>query len=984
MRTRRLFALVVILTIFSFCFIMPVKAEVSSCMDNLSSLSNTDQITCLTQVIVQLTAQIAAIKAQQNQNQTPSNCYVFSKNLGYSKSGDTDIGNLHNVLKGWVYSAVADENTNNYSFGTSDEVKKYQTDRKIYPSGYFGDQTRADVNLRCPQISAVVSSQNQQNQNNTQHTITYPVSATTIGVQPKYAYGDTRKFSIRGIASDSSTPDAVTKGYRVKINIYDSTGNGYLKGADRCMDPAWLMLGTGGGGGLSSSNTYCTGLINGGFGTFNATTSSWDFIIDAPDDATPGERYDLVTGDWIIPTQYTYSEVIKYTFYCEHPEFGYCSTANKVEGSFRSTQATPSITMPAPIQGDSLVQGGGYSIRWNVADIPDNNYNVSLLLFKDGKRLGTIKTNNDYYYSKVTDQSASWGYLGVGNYIDGNGNMQKAPAGEGYQIQALLFRNTNLKWHLVGTFNPVSELDIYPVAGVKSGVFSITAPIVSNNCTPNWICSSYSSCTNGTQKRTCNDINNCGQNTNMPQVSATCTNHTIHLTYPVGGETWLNNNQYTIKWDSTGIDRVTVKIGRNGDPTSVGVIANQVPNTGFYNWTVPPSWIDYAASNYYIQLFEDVQTTGDVSATYWTESGLYDQSKNFSVASQLPPSCTPNWTCNSWGALGACSNGVQTKTCINMVDQNNCGVSPASAPDSVKNQTFTCSPSITVSSPNDGETWRVGEAHNINWNSVNLPANAVLSIGISGDGITSTMAGAEIVKNYPASAGYYSWIVPAFLGESLAGKKYSVYLTCTNCGSIVGYSSQKYVSISDAPAGTPTVDLRISNVSMPVYNGINTGGVTVSADLQWTSANTTSCKVSVGPLTWSGNKPTSGTEHVQFISFYPSQTFAIICSSASGSTAISTAVARYQLVDLKINNSDGPLSINTGSTINLSWNSVIPTVSCSSSSNWNTVYGKASGISSTVVPKTFSPIIYSVTCSMGNAGAAPTVIGTDSVTINPI
>ena len=78
--------------------------------------------------------------------------------------------------------------------------------------------------------------------------------------------------------------------------------------------------------------------------------------------------------------------------------------------------------------------------------------------------------------------------------------------------------------------------------------------------------------------------------------------------------------------------------------------------------------------------------------------------------------CTPNWQCSVWSA---CANSLQTRTCP---DTNNCGVTTGKPAES---QACTAQPSITVTSPNGGETWKQGETHNITWTS-----NGVKSVSI--------------------------------------------------------------------------------------------------------------------------------------------------------------------------------------------------------------------------------------------------------------
>ena len=57
------------------------------------------------------------------------------------------------------------------------------------------------------------------------------------------------------------------------------------------------------------------------------------------------------------------------------------------------------------------------------------------------------------------------------------------------------------------------------------------------SCTPSWTCTSWSSCSSGSQTRTCTDSNNCGTNTGKPVTSQSCTSPTTDLCKDA------NNNQ---------------------------------------------------------------------------------------------------------------------------------------------------------------------------------------------------------------------------------------------------------------------------------------------------------------------------------------------------------------------------------------------------------------------------------------------------------
>ncbi len=83
---------------------------------------------------------------------------------------------------------------------------------------------------------------------------------------------------------------------------------------------------------------------------------------------------------------------------------------------------------------------------------------------------------------------------------------------------------------------------------------------ISQTCTPNWSCGSFSICVNGLQTRTCNDINNCGTSNGKPITSQSCTSttstnsHTADCSFITSvkpaGSSWTLNDY--INWASPG------------------------------------------------------------------------------------------------------------------------------------------------------------------------------------------------------------------------------------------------------------------------------------------------------------------------------------------------------------------------------------------------------------------------------------------------
>lgn len=168
-----------------------------------------------------------------------------------------------------------------------------------------------------------------------------------------------------------------------------------------------------------------------------------------------------------------------------------------------------------------------------------------------------------------------------------------------------------------------------------------------------------------------------------------------------------------------------------------------------------------------------VQTTNPnpcTSFTYSDWSTCSGGTQTRTVLTSLPTGCTggnpiisqacclPNWQCGSWGT---CSNGWQYKSCT---DSNYCGVTTGKPATS---QTCTIAPSfITLTSPNGGEAWHVGQTYNITWNAsadiskITLSITDMTGCNPLGGGVClgSTIINGNITTG---TSGSYSWTIPS-------------------------------------------------------------------------------------------------------------------------------------------------------------------------------------------------------------------------------
>jgi hypothetical protein len=162
---------------------------------------------------------------------------------------------------------------------------------------------------------------------------------------------------------------------------------------------------------------------------------------------------------------------------------------------------------------------------------------------------------------------------------------------------------------------------------------------------------------------------------------------------------------------------------------------------------------------------------------------------------------------------------------------------------------------------------------------------------------------------------------------------YTYTLTCTNA------SGTAIDSVSANVYGLPTVDVKING-----QNGPLAFDEPASFNITWSSTNASSCQAEEnlpGPVGRSGSKSISGLPQGNYA-------YTVRCSNPMGAQAVDTVNVRINsslpTVDLKIDNQDGPITLDSPASYTLTWNSQNATTCASSSTDdsW-TGYIPASG-----------------------------------------
>lgn len=257
----------------------------------------------------------------------------------------------------------------------------------------------------------------------------------------------------------------------------------------------------------------------------------------------------------------------------------------------------------------------------------------------------------------------------------------------------------------------------------------------------------------------------------------------ITVTSPNGGEQWEAGSVQTIKWTSTGlVGTVTIEYSVDGGGNWTQ-IASPEPNDGSYNWTVsdPPSTdclvrirgndtdpngelsdvsdsvfevtqagvpaITVVSPNGGERLVVDtvheitwtsVGTVGDIDIDYSTDSG-----DNWAqVAQSTPNDGSYDWTVPTTPS-GFC-----------MVRVSDSGGTPLDISDAVFSIVVPTDATITVTAPNGGETFFIGDTRQITW--TNSGSINTVAIQYSSDsGVTWTP-----VTDSTTNDGVFDWVVP--------------------------------------------------------------------------------------------------------------------------------------------------------------------------------------------------------------------------------
>jgi hypothetical protein len=493
-------------------------------------------------------------------------------------------------------------------------------------------------------------------------------------------------------------------------------------------------------------------------------------------------------------------------------------------------------------------------------------------------------------------------------------------------------------------------------------------------CTPNWQASAWSTCTNNSQTRTYTDANNCGVTTGKPANETQNCNSSSVLVNIYGngfnganGPLSINNgsNTITISWNSSGADYCSASdsLGYSftGNKGTSGSESVNIPTTGgSYIYTIKcfTSSGSFMQANLTVNVLTPKVTLvvtgpttvvegGSTTITWTSENSSFCRGEsgtgftgNLSSTSGSKD-VTFNYNPHIFGPITvrytiSCTGyNAETVTAFAEVEVLPIGSTPVD-------------PLPTADIKANGSDIRItikkGQPLTLSWESntgsceiysynLNTGSRLYIASGQSGSKVIDTLnkAGQEISYSVSCIGGG---------GNAVAGDELTV-----------NFSSENY----------STIDLKINNsngpVNLPLYSSL--------ADISWTTfGNVSSCTAScVKDNSWNGSKSSSGgSERVGNFSSLGEYNYIISCATPVGNISDSVLVnVSSTTVDLKADNSNGPLTIVSGNRVQLSW-TTNQANSCTASGDTSWTGSKSASGGPIYSDYIFSTKTYTLTC----------------------
>jgi hypothetical protein len=270
----------------------------------------------------------------------------------------------------------------------------------------------------------------------------------------------------------------------------------------------------------------------------------------------------------------------------------------------------------------------------------------------------------------------------------------------------------------------------------------------------------------------------------------------ITITGPNGGETFEQGDPLTFTWTDNLAGPVHLQLLKGG--TVVTEIVASTLSDGSYDWTLPDSLV--SGSDYRLRISSADQpgvadesdadftienapmitvttpnggetwTVGQAHAITWTSANITGNVQLRLLQNDVSIKVINSSTTNDGEFTWTVSSDVvpASNYKIRVTSVENTAIKDAS------NANFTIqadtTPVITVTTPNGGETWTVGQAHAITWTSANITGNVQLRL-------LQNNVSVRVLSSSTANDGEWTWTIPS---DVVPASNYKIRVTSVN------------------------------------------------------------------------------------------------------------------------------------------------------------------------------------------------------------
>lgn len=732
------------------------NAQAVNCM---SYASTGDKITCLTNLIAQLTQQIAQIQAQQAQ--TTTWCHTFTTNLGYANSGTSEVLQLHTALQKENISYSPDGD-NVYAIGTYYAIIQFQAKYRITQTGGVGPITMAKLNslYGCkptptptpPPIACTPNWTCGWGTCSSGYQSQVPIDSNNCGLSSSDA-----NIACTALARMCTAPIS-TQPY---VSVSTPNG-GETFTAGKSVSIFWQTFNLN----PQLGDPIIVQLFNKDTGYYNYDIS--DTTIGSANCPTTTPSYPRPLGscgtyNWSVPADIAPGSYKIFVHYSARGVAAVDSSDNwfNIIAPAETSEGKPFITVDYPKGGEQLIQGHTYEIKWTISNtdwLSKNGYDaraglsdIILTNYSNGLKY-TIADQVLSTNASLTGGSYSWT---VPSQATPSGSFTPSPlvSGDNYKISVSFYPQAGTCWGKdpcegrQGCYTPPQYYCFAAVNDLSDNYFSIVSATVS-------------------------------------------TEAAIKVMSPNGGEQWAQGSTHDITWLSTNLQNAGITIVSYANSDSTKLTLSTPALSGFYHWTIP---VDMKIGSYkaYVygvgdallgepndssdSVFSIVSSTAATCAgfTYsdWGSCSASLGTQTRTITSSLPSGCSGGTSealsrsCNyfntctyfNYTSWSTCySSGIQTRSVTNSVPLGCTGGGP------VLSQTCTYTPptpaptGFNVTFPTAGATLTPGQTYQITWTG-SLASSGYMALMLFNPSTQSltTLGGPSATSNS------FTWTVPA-------------------------------------------------------------------------------------------------------------------------------------------------------------------------------------------------------------------------------